>query len=56
MNNLKRFAESPIYNNGAFTKPLDQLYQVRGYTPVTLGSASGYTTVVKQMPRAGTSS
>lgn len=31
---------------GAFMKPLDQLYQVRGYTPVTPGSASGYTTIV----------
>ena len=34
---------------GAFTKPLDQLYQVRGYTPVTPGSASGYTTEVNYM-------
>ena len=41
---------------GAFTKHPDQLYQIRGYTPVTPGSSSGYTTVVKQMPRAGTSS
>ena len=41
---------------GAFTKQPDQLYQIRGYTPVTPGSSSGYTTVVKQMPRAGTSS
>ena len=38
---LEQFRETLVE---AFTKPLDQLYQVRGYTPVTPGSASGYTT------------
>lgn len=28
-------------------KPPDQLYQFRGYTPVTPGSDSGYTTSVR---------
>lgn len=37
------------HQGGAFTKPPDQLYQVRGYTPVTPGSASGYTTEVNYM-------
>ena len=34
---------------GAFMKPPDQLYQVRGYTPVTRSFASGYTTEVNYM-------
>ncbi|SIS40242.1 hypothetical protein SAMN05444817_1022 [Corynebacterium appendicis CIP 107643] len=34
---------------GAFMKPPGQLYQVRGYTPVTRSFASGYTTEVNYM-------
>lgn len=37
---------SPV---GAFSKLPDQLYRVRGYTPVTPGSDSGYTTEVSYM-------